>query len=71
MKRETLKDKLKSSLNELKVNEELDNKKFIALHWGEYNYFTNRCFDVYLCKCRKELAPKVFKTIKSFATRIE
>jgi len=63
--------KVEQALEPLEVGEELNKKEFILLHWGYWDYFVERSFDVTFCKAKKLMLEKDFKTKDRVITRIK
>lgn len=60
MKRKTKLAHVIEALSELKVGEALSKVAFVEKHWGDYNFFTARSFDVFSNKAKKLLPEKKF-----------
>lgn len=58
-------------LNELSVGENFSKMEFVKLNWDKNDYFTQRSFDVALCKAKKEFPARVFKCMGKLIVRIE
>lgn len=63
--------KVKGKLESLKVNESFNFEEFISEHWGDFDFFTTRSFDVYYSNSKKMLPEKKFKRSQKLITRIK
>jgi len=71
MKRQSKQKKVAESIGNLEVGETISVYSFIVEHWGNYDYFIRRSFDVYLSQARKQYSDRVFETKKGLIKRIK
>jgi len=71
MKRQSKQKKVAEEIGNLEVNEYIDVYSFIVEHWGNYDFFIRRSFDVYLSQARKQYSDREFKVEKGLIKRIK
>ncbi len=71
MKRQSKQKKVAESIGNLEVGETISVYSFIVEHWGNYDFFIRRSFDVYLSQARKQYSDRVFETKKGLIKRIK
>lgn len=71
MQRATKPEIIEFELNSLELLSEIDKKQFVKKLYGDFDYFTQRSFDVHLSKAKKQIPNKEFKTIKGKITRVK
>jgi len=71
MQRLTKPEIIEFELNSLDLGKEIDKKQFVKKLYGDFDYFTQRSFDVHLSKAKKLIPNKEFKTIKGKITRVK
>ncbi len=71
MKRQSKQKKVAESIGNLEVGETISVYSFIVEHWGNYDFFIRRSFDVYLSQARKQYSDRVFETKKGLIKRVK
>ena len=71
MKRQSKQKKVAESIGNLEVGETIGVYSFIVEHWGNYDFFIRRSFDVYLSQARKKYSDRVFETKKGLIKRLK
>ncbi len=71
MKRQSKQKKVAEEIGKLEVGETICVYSFIVEHWGNYDFFIRRSFDVYLSQGKKKHSDRVFKVEKGLIKRIK
>ena len=71
MKKQSKQKKVAESIGNLEVGETIGVYSFIVEHWGNYDFFIRRSFDVYLSQARKKYSDRVFETKKGLIKRLK
>ncbi len=71
MKKQSKQKKVAEVVGKLKVGESIDVYAFVVEHWGNYDFFIRRSFDVYLSQAKKQHPDRVFKVEKGLIKRVE
>lgn len=71
MKKQSKQKKVAEELGKLKVGESIGIYAFVVEHWGGYDFFIRRSFDVYLSQAKKKHPDRVFKVEKGLIKRVE
>mgnify|MGYP007023437576 CR=1 FL=1 len=71
MKRQSKQKKVAESIGNLEAGEYIDIYAFVVEHWGNYDFFIRRSFDVYLSQGKKKFPDRVFKVEKGLIKRFE
>ncbi len=71
MKKQSKQKKVAEAIGNLEIGKHIDIYAFVVEHWGTYDYFIRRSFDVYLSQARKQYSDRVFETKKGLIKRIK
>jgi len=71
MKKQSKQKKVAEEIGKLKVGETIGVYSFIVEHWGNYDFFIRRSFDVYLSQGKKKFPDREFKVEKGLIKRIK
>ena len=71
MKKQSKQKKVAEAIGNLEIGERIDIYAFVVEHWGNYDYFIRRSFDVYLSQAKKQYSNRVFETKKGLIKRIK
>jgi len=71
MKKQSKQKKVAEAIGNLQVDEYIDIYAFVVEHWGNYDFFIRRSFDVYLSQARKQYSDRVFETKKGLIKRVK
>jgi len=71
MKKQSKQKKVAESIGNLEVGETISVYSFIVEHWGNYDFFIRRSFDVYLSQAKKQYSDREFKVEKGLIKRIK
>lgn len=71
MKKQSKQKKVAEEIGKLKVGESIGIHSFVVEHWGDYDFFIRRSFDVYLSQAKKIHTDRVFKVEKGLIKRFE
>ena len=70
-KKVTIADKVASLISTIKVNKGINKTDLVNMFYEDDNYFTRRALDVHICKAKKRLANKAFKSVNGVLIRIK
>lgn len=71
MKKQSKQKKVAEEIGKLKVGESIGIHSFVVEHWGNYDFFIRRSFDVYLSQAKKKHPDRVLKVEKGLIKRIK
>ena len=71
MKRQSKQKKVAEEIGNLEAGEYIDIYAFVVEHWGNYDFFIRRSFDVYLSQAKKQHPDREFKVEKGLIKRIK
>jgi len=71
MKRQSKQKKVAEAIGNLEVGETISVYSFIVEHWGNYDFFIRRSFDVYLSQAKKQHPDREFKVEKGLIKRVK
>ncbi len=71
MKKQSKQKKVAEAIGNLEVGESIGIHSFILEHWGNYDFFIRRSFDVYLSQARNQYSDRVFETKKGLIKRVK
>lgn len=71
MKKQSKQKKVAEAIGNLEVGESIGIHSFVVEHWGNYDFFIRRSFDVYLSQARKQYSDRVFETKKGLIKRVK
>ena len=71
MKKQSKQKKVAEAIGNLKVDEYIYIYAFVVEHWGNYDFFIRRSFDVYLSQARKQYSDRVFETKRGLIKRVK
>ncbi len=61
MKKLSKQKKVAEAIGSLQIGEYIDIYAFVVEHWGNYDFFIRRSFDVYLSQAKKQYSDRVFQ----------
>lgn len=68
-RRKTIVDKVFEKINVLELNQGINKTDLVNMFYEVDNYFTRRTLDVHICKAKKRMLEKSFKSISGVLTR--
>ena len=71
MKRQSKQKKVAEEIGNLEAGEYIDIYAFVVEHWGNYDFFIRRSFDVYLSQAKKQHPDRDFKVEKGLIKRVK
>ena len=71
MKKQSKQKKVTEAIGNLQVGEYIDIYAFVVEHWGNYDFFIRRSFDVYISQARKQYSDRVFQTKRGLIKRVK
>ena len=71
MKKQSKQKKVAEAIGNLEVGESIGIHSFVVEHWGNYDYFIRRSFDVYLSQAKKQYSNRVFQTKRGLIKRVK
>lgn len=70
-RRKTIVDKVFEKINVLELNQGINKDDLASLYYEVNDYFVRRALDVHICKAKKRIPDKSFKSIHGVLTRIK
>ena len=71
MKKQSKQKKVAEAIGNLQIGKHIDIYAFVVEHWGNYDYFIRRIFDVYLSQAKKQYSDRVFQTKRGLIKRVK